>query len=53
MCEPINDWPKPACGGQEFKVTSPTRLRESDAVFVRRESPSLDRQIEIRDPYPN
>ena len=53
MCKPINDWPKPACGGQEFKVAPPTRLRDSDAVFVRREGLSLARPIEISDPYPN
>jgi len=53
MLTSINDWPKPACGGQEIKVGSPTRLRESNAVLVRRESPSLARPIEISDPYPN
>lgn len=53
MRKPINDWPKPACLGPEFKATSPTRLRESNGVFVGRGGPSLDRPVEIRDPYPN
>jgi len=53
MPKSINDWHGPACGGQEFEIPSPTRFRESDAVFVRRGGPSLERPIEISDPYPN